>query len=245
MTRLVGSELLKLRTARSFWAQAGITLGLVVLATVLTLAFDHGYFDEHRVRNLLSTGFASGLLMLILGVVFSAGEYRHGTIAWTLLVTPDRWRATGAQTMAAGIAGLAVGLATVGLTAAIGLPWLDAKGAAELPAGDLVKIFLGGALYTGLAAALGAAVGSLVRNQVAGIVGLLVLMLVLDPAASAVKEEYAKFSLQGLAVVITGGNASDVSGGDLLPFGLAVLLWAGYTVSLFVTAAFVTSRRDV
>ncbi|MGH2800492.1 MAG: hypothetical protein ACRDM0_23070, partial [Thermoleophilaceae bacterium] len=87
MIRVVGAELLKLRTTRTFWGLAGATLALVMLAVVLPLAIDSD-FDESDVRSLLSSAGGSGLMMLVLGVVFGAGEYRHGTIAWTLLVTP-------------------------------------------------------------------------------------------------------------------------------------------------------------
>jgi ABC-2 type transport system permease protein len=245
MMRLIGAELLKLRTTRTFWGQVGVTLGLVVAVTVLTLALDAGGYDEERVRSVLSTGFASGLLMLVLGAVSSAGEYRHGTIAWTLLVTPDRLRTTTAQTVALAIAGVAVGAATAALTAAIALPWLETKDAAALSNGELAKLFGGAVLYTSFAAALGAAFGALLRNQVAAIVILLVLLFVIDPAASALSDEYAKYSLQGLGVALTGGNADDVSGGQLLPFGAAALLWAGYTSVLVVAAATITARRDI
>lgn len=245
MTRLVGSELLKMRTTRTFWGLAGTIFGLVALVTVLTLALDSGPWDAHHVRSVLSTGFASGLLMLVMGAVFSAGEYRHGTIAWTLLVTPDRLRTTSAQTVAVAIAGAAIGAATAALTAAIALPWLETKDAAVLSNGDLAKLFGGAVLYTSLAGALGAAFGALLRNQVAAIVILLVLLFVIDPAVTALADGYAKYSLQGLGVALTGGNADDVSGGEVLPFGVAVLLWAGYTAALVVAAAAITSRRDI
>ena len=88
MIRVVSSELLKLRTTRTFYGLAGAALGLVMLAVVLVLALTDSAFDEDDVRSLLSSAGGAGLMMLILGVVFSAGEYRHGTIAWTLLVTP-------------------------------------------------------------------------------------------------------------------------------------------------------------
>ncbi len=245
MSRLVGAELLKLRTARTFWGQAAVILGLVVLVTVLTLVFDKGFYDEHKVRNLLSTGFASGLLMLVMGVVFSAGEYRHGTIAWTLLVTPNRLRSTTAQTLAVTIAGAVVGLATVAVTAAIALPWLESKDAAELTTGELLELFGGAVLYTALAGALGAAFGALLRNQVAAIVLLLVLLFVVDPVVASLWDGYAKYSLQGLGIALTGGNASDVEGGELLSFGAAALAWATYTVVLVLAAAAITSRRDI
>jgi hypothetical protein len=46
----------------------------------------------------------------VLGGVVGAGEYRHGTIAWTLLVTPKRLRAVMAQVLACAAAGLAAAL---------------------------------------------------------------------------------------------------------------------------------------
>ena len=77
MTRLVGAELLKLRTTRTFWGLVGATLALVLLIVVLSLALNDAFRNEDDVRSLLSTAGASGLLML----VFGAGEYRHDTIA--------------------------------------------------------------------------------------------------------------------------------------------------------------------
>ncbi len=88
MSRTLAAELLKLRTARTYWALAGATLGLVLLITVLTLALTDEFRTEDDVRSVLSTAGASGLLLLVLGVVAGAGEYRHGTIASTLLFTP-------------------------------------------------------------------------------------------------------------------------------------------------------------
>jgi ABC-2 type transport system permease protein len=243
--RLIGAELMKIRTTRTFWGMTISILGLAVLVTVLTLALDNGPWDEHNVRSVLSTGFASGLLMLVMGAVFGAGEYRHGTIAWTWLVTPDRLRSTAAQTIAVAIAGVGVGVATVALTAAIALPWLDSMDAATLSNGQLLALFGGSILYTAIAGALGAAFGALLRNQVAAIVILLLLHLVIDPAATALAEGYGKYSLQGIAVALTGGNASDVPGAQVLPFGAALLLWAGYALALFAAAGAITLRRDI
>jgi ABC-2 type transport system permease protein len=245
MSRLVAAELLKLRTTRTFWGLAGATLGLVVLITVLTLALDSGLRDESDVRGVLSTAGASGLLLLVLGVVFSAGEYRHGTIATTLLVTPDRLRATAAKTLACAAAGLVVGLVVAAVTAAIALPWLAAKDAPALSTGEVLGLFGGGVLYTSLAGALGAGVGALLRNQVAAVVLVLVLLFVIDPAVSALAEDYTKYSLAGLGVSLSGGPAEDVNGGELLAFWAAALLWAGYTAVFVAAAALLTSRRDI
>jgi ABC-2 type transport system permease protein len=244
MTALVRSELLKLRTARTFWGIVAVTFGLIMLITCLTLALDSAFNTESDVRSVLSNAGASGLMMLVLGVVFSAGEYRHGTIAWTFLVTPNRLRATAAKTIACAIAGLAVGLALAVATAAVGLPWLSARDAPSLPTGELLGLFAGGVAYTALACALGASVGALLRNQVAAVVLVLVLLFVVDPAISALADGYTKFSLQGLSVALSGGSGEDF-GTDLLPFWAACLLWSGYTLVLMLAAVVITSRRDV
>jgi ABC-2 type transport system permease protein len=244
MTGLVAAELLKLRTTRTFWGLMGATLALVVLVTGLTLAFSD-FYSEDDVRSLLSTAGASGIFLLVLGGVVTAGEYRHGTIAWTLLVTPRRARALLAQVLACAAAGLVVGLVAVLLTAAIGLPWLQAKDAPSLSSGETVGLFAGCILYTSLAAALGAGAGSLLRNQVGAVVLLLVVLFVVDPAAAALADDYARYSLSGLATALTGAPASDAAANELLPFWAAALVWTGYTALVVGAAAWLTSRRDV
>jgi hypothetical protein len=115
-------------------------VGLVALIIMLTLALETELRGEADVRGVLSTAGASGLMLLILGAVFSAGEYRHGTIAWTLLVTPARLRVMAAQALACAAAGAAVGLANAALTAVIALPWLAAKDAAMLSTGQVIGL---------------------------------------------------------------------------------------------------------
>ncbi len=241
MTRLVGAELLKLRTTRTFWALAGSAVGLVQLIVVLSLALDDHLRSPTDVRSLLSTAGIAGLLTLVLGVVLGAGEYRHGTIASTLLVTPQRLRAVSATVGACFLGGLAIGLLAAGLTALIALPWLSAKDAVLPSAGDSLEIFLGGALYAALAAALGAAFGFLLRNQVAGIVIVLVLIFVVDPALSALLEGVGQFTLTGLGIAMSGGEGDT----DLLPRGVAAMVWTLYAVLLTALAAFFTARRDI
>jgi len=241
MTRLVGAELLKLRTTRTFWGLAGAAAGLVVLIVVLSVALDTS-LSEDNVRNVLATAGLGGLLTLVLGAVVGAGEYRHGTIAWTLLVTPNRLRAVGGQVLACGVAGLAIGAAVSALAAAIALPWLAAKGAPMPPSGDLLEILLGSASYAGLAAALGAGLGALLRNQVAAIVIVLVQIFVVDPTLAALIEGFGPFTLTGLGAAISGLEGD---GDDLLAPGVAALVWAGYATLFGLLAALSTARRDI
>jgi ABC-2 type transport system permease protein len=244
VTRVVSSELLKLHTTRTFYALAGTALGLVVLAVILPLALDSDFSTEQDVRSVLSSAGVAGLIALILGVVFSAGEYRHGTIAWTLLVTPARLRVAAGQAIACAVAGAAVAASAAMFTAVVALPWLSAKDAPSLSTGELLGIFLGGILYGALAGAFGAGLGALLRNQVVAVVLVLVLLFVIDPTLIALFDGYDKFSLSGLGTSITGGSEEDIEA-DLLPVWASTLLWTGYTAVLVGAAALLTSRRDI
>ena len=247
MRRQLRAELLKLLSARTSWALAAAAVGLVVVITVLTLALSPAsdLQTEQDVRSVLSVSGVAALFLLILGVVFSAGEYRHGTIAWTLLVTPDRLRVMAAQALACAAVGVAVGLVVASLAAAISLPWLDAREAPTLSTGQVLGASTGGVLYTALAASLGAGVGALLRNQVVAIVLVLVVLFVIDPTVTALAGGYDKYSLSGLGTAITGGPAEDVGADDLLPMWVAALIWVAYTAVLVGAAAVMTSRRDV
>ena len=241
MTRLVGAELLKLRTTRTFWALSGSALGLVLLIVVLNVAIDDAFGAEHDVVELLSTVGICGLLTLVLGAVVGAGEYRHGTIASTLLVTPQRLRAVGAQVLACALGGLAIGLGVGAITAAIAIPWLAAKDAAMPPAGDLLQVFVGGGVYAGLAAAFGVGLGALLRNQVSAVVIVLVLIFVIEPTLAALIEGFGAFTLTGLGAAMLGVE----DGSDLLAPGIAAVVWTLYATLLAVLAAISTSRRDI
>jgi ABC-2 type transport system permease protein len=244
VTRVVASELLKLRTTRTFWGLVGAALGLVTLAVVLPLAIEDDFADETDVRSVLSSAGLAGLIALILGVVYGAGEYRHGTIAWTLLVNPVRLRVASGQAIACAVAGAALAAIAAGFTAVVALPWLAAKDAASLSGGEVLGIFLGGVLYGALAGAFGAGLGALLRNQVAAVVLVLVVLFVVDPAFVAVFDGYDRFSLSGLGTSITGGSEEDLEA-DLFPVWAATLIWAGYTAVLVSVAALLTSRRDI
>ncbi len=241
MTRLVGAELLKLRTTRTFWALSGSALGLVLLIVVLNVAIEDAFGAEHDVVELLSTVGICGLLTLVLGAVIGAGEYRHGTIAWTLLVTPQRLRAVGAQVLACALGGLAIGLGIGAITAAIAIPWLAAKDAAMPPAGDLLQVFVGGGVYAGLAAAFGVGLGALLRNQVSAVVIVLVLIFVIEPALAALIEGFGAFTLTGLGAAMLGVD----DGSELLAPGIAAVVWTLYATVLAVLAAISTARRDI
>jgi ABC-2 type transport system permease protein len=240
--RLIGAELLKIRTTRTFWGITAGAVGLVLLIVVLSLSLDDSLNTETNVHDLLSVAGFSGLMALVLGVVVGAGEYRHGTIAWTLLVTPRRLHAVTAQMVACTIAGAVIGLTAFLLATAVAIPWLSAKDAPLPPVSDLLELVAGVVAYAGLAAALGAGLGALLRNQVAAIVIVLVALFVVDPVLAALDESVAGFTLSGLGAAING--ASDDSTNLLEPV-TAGLVWALYALVFVTLAAIRTAKRDI
>jgi len=248
MTNLLRAELFKVRTTRAFWALAGGGAALMVVIPVLNLAFGTPPQTAHGVRSLLGSASTLALFLIVAGIVASAGEYRHGTISNTFLVAPDRLRVLTAQALAYAGAALAVAVVGAGLLAAVALPWLSSLDAATLSTSQTLGLLAGGVLDVALAGAFGVALGAVLRNQVAGVVGILVLLFVVDPAISSSAHGYAPYSLWGVGLTLTGHRGTTGSIGDkihLLPVWEAALLWAGYTLVLLAIATVLTRRRDI
>jgi ABC-2 type transport system permease protein len=245
--RLIAAEFLKLRTTRTFWWLSMTAIGLPVVVVVITLATSTTSSGDDA-RSLLSDIGIAGLFMIILGVVGAAGEYRHGTVTSTFLVAPDRRRVVIAKGMAHGVGGLLTGVVAAALILAISLPWLSAQGNAAgalgLSTGDILAIAGGSIVYAGLAAILGVGFGSLVTSQVAAVVVVLVLISVVDPVVASLVNGYGRFSLQGLAMAMSGGTEKD-AGYDLFAPGIAALIYVGYVGALLAAAALVVPERDV
>jgi ABC-2 type transport system permease protein len=247
MSDLIAAELLKLRTTRTFWWVSLLAVGLPVLFTIITLATSTTRTDSDA-RSVLSNIGIAGLFMMILGVVGAAGEYRHGTITSTFLVAPDRRRVLLAKAVAHGICGLCVGVAGAAIVLAISVPWLSGQGHAlsslGLDAGDVVAIAAGSLAYVAISAVLGVGVGALLTNQVAAVVTVIVILFIVDPVVAALAHSYGTFSLQGVGMALSG-NSSDNAGYDLLPVGIAALVYLGYAVAVLAATAAVATRRDV
>lgn len=245
MTALIRAEFLKLRTTRSFWWVVVLALALPTLITISNTA-SQTFVDESDARSLLSAIGTAGLLMLVLGVVGTAGEYRHGTITSTFLVAPDRRRVLAAKALAAGIVGLAVALASAVLVIGISAPWLSSDGHSLSSLGisgtELIGIVAGATAYVAISAMLGVGIGALLTNQVAAVVGVLVVLFILDPVVAALVDSYGKFSLTGIGIALSGGHDA---GFPIFSAPAAALIYLGYAVAFIVAAAAVTQRRDV
>ena len=128
MTHLIRAELLKLRTIR----RSGPTCRLARLRSG-----QHRPGDLRRkrrastpvegFRNVMAAASSGGVMLLLIGILVMAGEFRHVTATATFLITPERRRVVAAKIAAAAIVGACVGVVASLLTVAVALPWLSRK----------------------------------------------------------------------------------------------------------------------
>jgi len=236
MTALVRGELIKATTTRTLLAYASSALFLAVLALVImTQTQDLTSIGDKE------TALAGGpILLLLLGIVGAAGEYRHRTAAPAALVAPGRGRLLTARAAAYGLTGLAIGAAMVAVTLAVGLPLLESEPGTALTAGDVATVAGGSVAAAVLSAIMGVAVGTLLRNQVAGVVGALVLAFIVEPLVGTLSSGAVDYLPIGSASALAGQDTS----GTLSATG-ALLVLLAWTVPLVVAAIVSERRRDV
>lgn len=242
MTRLVGSEIFKLRTTRTFYGLVGGALGLVLVIVILVSALVKFSASDRPLNDMMGVAGLVQAFVLVLGILSVTSEFRHGTITPSLLVVPDRLRLVIAKLFASVLTGLVVGLVATGLTALI------VKGIGSVrdfdTSGDVLKLVAGGTLATGLWAALGVGLGALVRNQVGAIVGSLVYLFVIESLVGiipGVDDIVPKYGLGGVSNALSGTDSgTDVL--DQLPGGL---LFAGYCAVFLVAGLALMRRRDI
>lgn len=239
MSALVRGELIKLRTTRTALGFAAAAL-LLVLASVLVsiLAGDPHSLDDKR--SALAFGGPLSIPLLIFGAVGATGEYRHRTLAPALLVAPGRTRLVTARTLAYAATGLLIGVGMLAVTFAIGIPLLSGADGPALAGGDYARLAVGGVLSAGLSSALGVGVGTLVRNQVGAVVGLLVYVFLVEPLVIVLSDTASKYTVGQAQSALGGGQGS-----DLLPWGLGLAVFAGWSLALVAAGALADARRDV
>jgi ABC-2 type transport system permease protein len=248
MTRLVHSELLKLRTTRT--ARVLLTLAAAgtaaLIAIVLLLAGQPGQpaLGPDALRQLvLVPAQPLTLAALVLGVLGMAGELRHGTATSTFLVTPRRGRVVAAKLAAAAVTGLAMSLASSAAVLAVGLPWLRAQGIEVAVADPGVAARVAGlAAAVALYAVLGTGLGALLRNQVAAVVvGLLWWSQGVERVLTGILHQ------PGLERWLPMGAASALTapGDGTLPMWAGALVFAAYGLGLALLGGRLVARRDL
>lgn len=245
MGRLVAAEWLKLRTTHFPWAiiptvallaavaVAGVVLSSEVVGTALYEPTDGA---RQAALHLTSTG---AVLVVVLGIIVSAGEYRTRTATESFLTTPRRSRVVAAKLAVGAVGGLGLGAlgALIGLPAAFLL--FEAESVAFPAGSEELWLTLGGVLlYGAVFGVLGVAFGSLVRSQIVAVVSALTFVLLVEQLLSQTTDSVARWlpGNAGAAVVRTPGEFLDPG------VGAAVLL--AYAVAIAVVGMVVIAYRD-
>jgi ABC-type transport system involved in multi-copper enzyme maturation permease subunit len=244
VTGLLAAEFLKLRTTRTFWAFLAATVSvnaLAVAGAVVAASNERGHLESARnVRSVLGLTATGAILVLLLGIILAAGEYRHGTATDTFLTTPERWRVIVAKLAVAAATGAAFGALSVGASLGAGAAAYAAKGSTlPLTSADAWSTLGGAILFAALFGAIGAATGSLVRNQVVAIAAWLTWLLVVEHIAIAFFPSLSRWlpTAAGRALVREPS-------GRLLSVGMAAVVLAAYAVAIMGAAVFSERYRD-
>jgi ABC-type transport system involved in multi-copper enzyme maturation permease subunit len=249
MIRLIRAEFTKLATTRLIYGLAATMAAFAVLTVIVgvTTAGQQGNppLSAYSLPVLVAAPVTllSGAALL-LGIVGMGGEFRHQTVTQTFLVTPDRGRVVAAKLVAYPLAGIALALATLAVTAAVAAGWLAAKGITPSlpPAGALGRMVGVALLGPALCGLVGVGVAALVRNQVAALVGVAVWVLVVEGLLLSLLNapSLGKWLPSAAAQAALGSPG----GAQLSRLG-GTLLLAGYALALALVGSRLVVRRDI
>jgi hypothetical protein len=238
MSALIRGELIKTVSTRTLlgYALTGVALAI---ANVMIVTQASGELDTVSDKEEAIAGLP--IIVLLFGLVGATGEYRHRTAAPAVLAAgQDRALLLLARAGAYALTGLAIGALMVAVALVLGLSLLPAHPGPGLGAHDVALVAAGSLLAATLSAIMGVAVGAVVRNQVAGVVGALILAFVVSPLIAVIDETAVEFTPFGAAFALAG----DPQAGTLSWGGDALLLLA-WTLPLVLAAVVTERHRDL
>jgi ABC-2 type transport system permease protein len=239
VTRALQAELLKLRTTRTFFAFVASAVGLSLVIVILFTALAD--FDQEDVRSAFTADFAS-LFITLLGAIGMAGEWRHRTIANTVLSIPQRTRLLGAKLIAYAVGGALLSLFVNIAIMIVGSLILSSRGVDTLSFGDLLDVLWRNLAVAAFLGPIGVCVGTLIRNPAVAIVVILAWGFVLENTLGALAPDVEKF-------MPTQGAPSGVQQVDAgfahLSTGVALLVMAGWVAVLAAPALATFTKRDL
>ncbi len=221
MSRLVYAEFLKFRTTRSGIGLLIAALALVAVGTAGTVgpAPSDRLGTNQLSRDVLSNATLAALVVFLAGIVCVTSEWRHGTVARTLLVTPKRTRVLIGKELWIALLAAALAVVSLGLVVALAATWLSIDGSPSLPLGSEEARLAGRLVLAAvLWGALGVGFGSLVQSQTFAVVGSIVWILVVEHLVAAllglVDAGGAADYLPGQALTALGGEQRPVDLGE-------------------------------
>ncbi|MFI0448883.1 hypothetical protein [Actinomadura sp. 6N118] len=241
MRTVIRSEVRKLRaTATTWWLLAGAVL-LGIAGTVAALAFaqtaGRALNSDTAVSGALHSSGAGAMLVIVAGIIATAGEFRHGQAEQTFLSDPRRTPTLAAKTLVMAAVGAGFGLAAAAASLATTYSWLAARDV-PLPTGSAVWLTVLGAVISAvLYAVLGTAIGAITRNQVTAIVVTVAWLTVAETVIRTATVTVGKW-LPGVAALALRRDPSE----GLLTMTAGGLVLAAWVLAT-TTAGLVRTRN--
>ncbi|MGY1653171.1 hypothetical protein [Geodermatophilus sp. SYSU D01119] len=227
---LVGVEVRKSLSTRSGRSLAAAAALLAPAATVLVASASDE--DLGSVTGPIGVmGMLTGLVLVALGVLSSAGEWSHRTVQTTYLLVPRRGRVLGAKAAAVGLLGAALAAVSAALVAgalallADGVSW-DGAGRA------LGVVAAAGAVF----ALVGTGIGAALANTPAALTSFYLVVLGVLPLVRTFKPEVGSRLDPAEAVLALAQEQAQTQ---------SLLVLAGWLVASLAAGAVVTRRRAV
>ena len=246
MKRQLSMELFKLRTTPAAWITLGLTvaLGVASVASNILVPVQPGgpaFGSVDHINHALSSSALTSMVMLTMGILVMAGEYRHRTILQTYLGEPRRGRVLLAKLVTVGGLGAVLGAAMFGICYLEATSIYAARGVHSLPV-DITRLWLGAVLASCVYGLLGVALGALTRNTVAAVLSGIAWSLVIENGIlQSVAPAVAKWLPAGAGVAVTSTGSI---GSTLLSPAVAALVLIGWAAAISAAAARFTLSRE-
>lgn len=239
---LVRAEARRVLATPSTWWLLTVTAALGVAGTLPPLLAAEGDRSSDAALQQALHGAAAGVtLVVVAGILATAGEWRHGQASQTFTTAPRRVAVVTAKAAVHAGVGLAHGLAAGVAALATAVAWYGSEGD-RFPLGRAaVWTTLGGCLLVAvLFGVLGVGLGALVRNQVSAVVGSLAWFALVEPVLFAAAPRVFRW-LPGMASFAIRRQPTE----HLLPTAPALVV-VGATVAVALAAgARAVARADI
>ena len=239
--RSIRSEWIKLRTLRSTWVTAVITLfmttGIGTLATVISSKPE--YFGSNSWKTAIIGTTLGQVVVAVLGALVITGEYSSGQIRSSLAAVPRRSRLFWAKAMVMTVWSFALGAVSILLTWALSAPLIGERAISLTNHEFLGYVWGTGLAYAGIGLmALG--LGFLLRSTAGSITVVSSLLFILNIPLSIASNFW---SWAGKALYLT---PSVTVSAVIDPFSVqsnwtddAAAPWIGHSAAVAVFAAWV------
>lgn len=244
MNKLIRSEWIKLRSLRTTWMLAILSvITAIAITAVATGTAKEGMSSFERLDLMLTPApLLSRLFILVLGILAFANEYRYGTIVPTLAAAPIRAELLGAKLIVLGSFGLVLGAVITLFSIVTGLTVLSLLGQpVSILEGEIPRAIAGTIPFYGICAVLGVGAGVLLRQPTIAIGVLIPWALFAEQALGAFLPNlvrYLPFSAGAQLYAVT-------TQGEPLDAGVGAALFLTWTTVVVVMGALLFQRRDV